>query len=153
MRMALPMLAVAWGVFLFSSGAFGQGPAPESSDATEVAELDRVYQAAVEKNDAETMDKILSDDFLITTGRGKRYNKADLLEEARSKKYVYERQDDSEKTVRVLGDVAIVTAKLFAKGTEDGKPFEYSLWFTDIYKKTPRGWQYVYAQSSLPLPK
>ena len=153
MRMTLPMLVAGLGVFLFASGAFGQGAAPESSDATEVAELDRVYQAAVEKNDAETMDKILSDDFLITTGRGKRYNKADLLEEARSKKYVYERQDDSEKTVRVLGDVAIVTAKLFAKGTEDGKPFEYSLWFTDIYKKTPRGWQYVYAQSSLPLPK
>src|SRR5205807_2067699 len=65
----------------------------ENPDAAEVAELDRVYQGAVEKNDAEAMDKILSDDFVITTGRGKRYSKADLLEEARSKKYVYERQD------------------------------------------------------------
>jgi len=125
----------------------------EDASAKEVAELDRDYQAAVEKNDAEGMAKILSDDFMITTGRGKRYNKTDLLEEARSKKYAYERQDDSEKSVRVLGDVAVVTAKLFAKGTEEGKPFEYSLWFTDIYKKTPGGWRYVYAQSSLPLPK
>ena len=123
----------------------------DDHDAAEVTELDRTYQAAVEKNDAEGMSKILSDDFLINTGRGKRYNKTDLLEEARSKKYIYERQDDSEKTVRVFGDVAVVTAKLFAKGTEEGKPFEYTLWFTDVYRKTPSGWRYVYAQSSLPL--
>ena len=122
-------------------------------DAAMVAELDRLYQAAVERNDAETMDHILADDFLIVTGAGKRFSKQDLLAEARSKQAIYERQDDSEKTVRVYGDTAIVTAQLFAKGTENGKPFEYSLWFTDVYRRTPAGWRYVYAQSSLPLPK
>lgn len=124
----------------------------QAGDAKEVAELDRIYQLAVEKNDAETMDRILSDDFLIVTGSGKRHTKEDLLAEARSKQIIYERQDDSEKTVRVYGDTAIVTAKLFAKGTDKGEPFEYSLWFTDIYLRTPKGWRYVYAQSSLRLP-
>jgi ketosteroid isomerase-like protein len=124
----------------------------QADDAKEVAELDRIYQAAVEKNDAETMDRILSDDFLIVTGSGKRHTKEDLLAEARSKQIIYERQDDSEKTVRVYGDTAIVTAKLFAKGTDKGEPFEYSLWFTDIYRRIPKGWRYVYAQSSLRLP-
>jgi ketosteroid isomerase-like protein len=86
------------------------------------------------------------------TGSGKRHTKEDLLAETRSKQVIYERQDDSEKTVRVYDDTAIVTAKLFAKGTDKGESFEYSLWFTDIYRRTPKGWRYVYAQSSLRLP-
>jgi ketosteroid isomerase-like protein len=123
------------------------------TDEEVVAELDRQYQAAVERNDADAMAAILGDDFLIVTGSGKRFTKRDLLEEARSKKYLYDKQIDTDKTVRVYADIAIVTAKLYAKGTEQGREFEYSLWFTDIYRKTADGWKYVYAQSSIPLPK
>ena len=117
-----------------------------------VAELDTKYQQAVKMNDAATMDCILSDDFIIVTGKGKVFTKADLLKEARDGKTIYERQEDSEQTVRVWGDTAIITALLWAKGTEDGKPFEYKLWFSDVYKRTPNGWCYVFAQSSIPLP-
>ena len=50
------------------------------------------------------------------------------------------------------GDTAVVTALLWLKGTEDGKPFEYRLWFSDTYMRTPAGWRYVFGQASLPLP-
>lgn len=118
-----------------------------------VADLDTEYQAAVEKNDVETMDRILADDFVIVTGSGKVFNKADLLEEARSGRFVYERQDDSRQTVRVFGnDTAVITALLWAKGTENGEPFDYKLWFSDVYMRRPNGWKYVFAQSSIRLP-
>ena len=47
------------------------------------------------------MDRILADDFVLVTGLGKTYTKADLLEEARSKRVIYERQEDTNQKVRV----------------------------------------------------
>jgi ketosteroid isomerase-like protein len=87
------------------------------------------------------------------TGRGKAYTKADLLNDARNKRELYEHQEDTEQTVRVFGNTAIVTAKLWEKGTADGKPFDYTVWFSDTYVRTPSGWRYVFGQSSLPLPQ
>jgi ketosteroid isomerase-like protein len=127
--------------------------ASASEDERVVAALDTQYQAAVAKNDAATMDRILADDFVLITGKGRVFTKANLLEEARSGRYVYERQEDSQQKVRVWGDTAVVTALLWAKGKENGKPFEYKLWFSDTYVRTPSGWRYVLGQASLPLPR
>ena len=55
-----------------------------------VAELDTQYQAAVKKNDAATMDRLLADDFVLVTGFGKAYTKADLVNDARGGHVVYE---------------------------------------------------------------
>src|SRR5881394_74551 len=121
-------------------------------DEKAVEALDIEYQAAVKQNDVATMDRILADDFVLVTGLGKTYTKADLLEEARGKRAVYEHQEDSARKVRVWGDTAVVTALLWAKGTEDGKAFDYKLWFSDTYVRTPTGWRYVLAQASTRLP-
>jgi ketosteroid isomerase-like protein len=126
--------------------------ASADDDKKAVAALDTQYQAAVEKNDAATMDRILADNFILVTGNGKTYTKADLLKEARRKSAAYEHQSDSEQMVRVWGDTAVVTAKLWEKGTQDGESFDKTLWFSDTYVRTPRGWRYVYGQASLPLP-
>jgi uncharacterized protein (TIGR02246 family) len=138
------------GVLMLSSVAWT--PALAADDASTVAALDIAYQAAVAKNDASAMARILADDFVLVTGKGKAYTKADLLAEARSASAVYERQEASSRTVRVWGDTAVVTALLWAKGTDSGKPFDYHLWFSDTYVRSSGGWQYVFGQSSLPLP-
>ncbi|MBA3651952.1 MAG: nuclear transport factor 2 family protein [Chthoniobacterales bacterium] len=124
-----------------------------ASDEKAVAALDTEYQAAVKANDAKTMDRILADDFVLVTGLGKTYSKSDLLEEARGKRTTYERQEDGEQKVRVWGDTAVVTALLCAKGSENGKTFEYKLWFSDTYVRTRSGWRYVFAQASTRLPE
>ena len=86
------------------------------------------------------------------TGSGKTYTKAELLAEARSGQLVYEHQEDAEQAVRVWDDTAVVTAKLWEKGTKNGEPFDYTLWFSDTYVRTSTGWRYVFGQASLPLP-
>lgn len=130
-----------------------QGTDGEADDQATVANLDRRYQEAVKKNDAATMDQILADDFTLVIGSGKVFRKADLLEEARTGRYQYELQDDSDQSVRVWGDTTVITAKLKAVGTESGKTFDYELWFSDVYRKTRDGWKYVFGQASLPLRK
>jgi len=127
---------------------------PEDDKAA-VAALDTEYQAAVKRNDVAMMDRILAEDFVLVTGLGKTFNKADLLDPARSKEVSYERQEEiaDTQTVRVWGDTAVVTALLWIKGTQEGKePFEYKLWFSDTYVRTPAGWKYAFGQAAQRLP-
>ena len=123
-----------------------------ADDKKIVAALDTQYQAAVKKNDAATMDRLLADDFVLVTGSGKTYTKADLLDEARSEQIHYEHQEDTDQTVRISGDTAVITAKLWEKGTNQGKSFDTTVWFSDTYVFTRTGWRYVFGQSCLPLP-
>jgi len=123
-----------------------------AADEKTVAALDTEYQAAVKNNDAATMDRILADGFVVVLGSGKTYTKVDLLQAARTGRIQYEHQEDSDQTVRVWGDTAVVTAKLWTKGTDQGKPFEFFVWFSDTYVRTAAGWRYVHGQASLPLP-
>jgi ketosteroid isomerase-like protein len=152
-RLFTPFLAPGLALGILVAMAVKSANASASDEGKNVAALDTEYQAAVQKNDTVAMDRILADDFILVTGVGKTYTKTDLLDEARSGRVLYERQDDSAQTVRFWGETAVVTAKLWAKGTENGKPFEYSLWFSDTYVRTPTGWRYVFGQASLPLPK
>ena len=115
--------------------------ASPEEDVKTVAVLDTKYQTAVKANDAATMNQILADDFVLVTGRGKVSTKADLIESARTKEVTYERQDEEPGTqkVRVWGDTAVVTALLWIKALQGGKPIDYKLWFSDTYVRTPRG--------------
>ena len=123
-----------------------------TDDKSIVAALDTEYQEAVKNNDVATMDRILADDFVLVTGNGRVYTKADLLKEAAEKYVIYERQEDYNRTVRVWGDTAVVTALLWATGADRGEPFDYKVWFSDTYVRSSTGWRYVLGQSSLRLP-
>ena len=79
----------------------GENRTNTSDVETRIAALDTEYQAAVKNNDAAIMDRILADDFILVTGRGKVYNKTQLLEAAKNKNTLYEHQEDTQQTVRV----------------------------------------------------
>ena len=54
----------------------------------------------------------------------------------------------------VVDDTAVVTAKLWLKGTrQNGEAFDYKLWFSDTYVRTPTGWRYFFGQAGAPLPR
>jgi hypothetical protein len=131
--------------------------APPHPDAAVVAQLDTEYQAAVERNDWRVMDRILHPDFTLVLGDGSVYSRADLIASARDAHLTYEKQVEMPDTqrVRLFGEnAAIVTALLWLKGrrNSDGSDFEYKLWFSDTYVRTPDGWKYAFGQASLRLP-
>ena len=128
--------------------------ASAEEDRATVAALDMRYQEAVKRNDATTMGQILDENFVLVLGNGTMFQREDLLSESRAGKIRYERQDEEPgtQTVRVWGDTAVVTAKLWLKGIREGKDFERRLWFSDTYVRTPHGWRYVFGQASIALP-
>jgi ketosteroid isomerase-like protein len=121
-----------------------------------VAAIDTEYQAAVERNDWQTMDRILHPDFTLVLGNGTVVARADLIDEARKQSIVYEKQVEiaGSQTVRLYGnDTATVTALLWLKGKRtDASTFDYKLWFTDTYVRTKDGWRYAFGQASMRLP-
>jgi len=123
-----------------------------ATDQQTVADLDTRYQAAVKNNDAATMGRILADNFVVVLGTGQTFTRDDLLNKARTREIQYEHQEDTDKTVRVWGNTAVMTAKLWLKGVDQGKPFDWHVWISDTYVRTPSGWRYFVGQASLPLP-
>jgi ketosteroid isomerase-like protein len=153
MRTSIKLILIILAVFpLATTNKLNASP---EEDAKTVAALDTKYQAAVKANDAATMDQILADDFVLVTGRGSVFSKADLIDSARKKEVAYEYQDEEpgSQKVRIWGDTAVVTALLWIKSVQGGKPADYKLWFSDTYIRTPTGWRYVFGQASLPSPK
>jgi ketosteroid isomerase-like protein len=130
-----------------AAGTADPDPAVEET----IKALDTEYQSAVQRRDLETMARILADDFILVTGTGRVSTKADVLAEIADPALVFERQESSRQTVRVWGDTAVITALLWAQGTRAGAPFEYRLWFSDTYARTPGGWRYVFGQAAQPL--
>jgi ketosteroid isomerase-like protein len=133
-----------------SSTAFG------ADDAKTVAALDTEYQAAVERNDAATMDRILHPDFVLVLGNGKVVARAELVASAREKEVTYDKQVEvpGSQVVRLYGEnTATVTACLWIKYTDaQKKARDYKVWFTDTYVRTKDGWRYALGMASLHLP-
>jgi ketosteroid isomerase-like protein len=144
----------AWAVALLSIGAAGALHASPEEDRKAVAALDTEYQAAVKRNDAATMERILHEDMLLVLGDGRTVTRTDIVKAAIEKRIDYERQDEDPGTqvVRVWGDTAVVTARLWVKGKSKDAEFDRRLWFSDTYVRTPKGWQYAFGQASLKLP-
>jgi ketosteroid isomerase-like protein len=138
----------------FVGHLMGVAHADTSSDRATVAKLDTTYQAAVKINDTATMDRILDPGFVLVIGNGTVVSRDELLAEARKRSVSYEHQEEDvgTQTVRVWGDTAVVTARLWLSGTQGGAPFNRRLWFSDTYVRTPAGWRYVFGQASLSLP-
>jgi len=139
-------------VTLLARPAFSAGEDPRVL----VGKIDTAYQAAVEHNDWQAMDRILHPDFTLVVGSGKSFSRADLIDSARNPQRTYEKQVEMPDTqkVRMFGkDTAVVTALLWLKGknSADGKEFDYKLWFSDTYVRTKDGWRYAFGQASLRL--
>jgi ketosteroid isomerase-like protein len=134
----------------------GAAQASPEEDIRIVAGLDTAYQAAVERNDADAMGRILHPDMILVVGRGTVITREDLLRSARERDNEYEHQveDEGTQVVRLYGaDTAIITARLWLKGrSREGEAFDRRLWFSDTYVRTPEGWRYAFGQASLSLP-
>jgi ketosteroid isomerase-like protein len=149
------MVTYALGGCLVLAIAFvGVAAQGASSDQQAVAKIDTDFQAAVKANDAEAMARIMHKDMILVLGNGTINTREEQLEEARNKEFVYEHQeeDGGTQTVRVWGDTAVVTARLWVKGVYRGVTYDRRLWFSDTYVRTSEGWRYFVGQASLHVP-
>jgi ketosteroid isomerase-like protein len=151
-----PSLRAFAGVAMVAAGTCMADDGTLEADRNAVALLDIRYQFAVERNDAEAIALIHHDNMILVLSNGSVVTGKQIEQLAREKARAFERQvvvDDS-RVVRVWGDTAVVTAKLWLKGTRsNGDAFDHKLWYSDTYVRTPAGWRYFFGQAGAPLPQ
>src|SRR5262245_40516976 len=88
-NIAYGLVATALGV-----GATAQVHASPEEDRRAVAALDTEFQAAVKRNDADAMGRILHEEMILVLGDGKTHTRKEILESAREQAIKYEVQDE-----------------------------------------------------------
>jgi ketosteroid isomerase-like protein len=128
--LAMPLLAVA-------------------QDSTKVIAMENAWNQAEQNNDAAAVQLLLADDFVMTTGEGDLYNKAQIVASIRDKSYQPEALQSSNMVVHAHGNTAVVTGAYYEKGTDKGKPWERRGRFTDTWMFMDNRWQCVASHFSV----
>lgn len=110
--------------------------------------LEHVWVRALEEHDVPVLQRILADDFIDTSYRGRLRTKADLLAGRVSADIASERL--SELKVRVFGNTAVVTGLNTVTGTKQA--WAARVRFTDVFVRRNGRWQAVSAQETLYKP-
>ena len=144
MNRRFAVFASAWLLVLgmCCSSAAAQGVA----DQIKQMETDRA--AAVVKGDWAKLEKETSDDYTLININGQMSNKSQMVEGFKSGRNKLTADDVSDMTVRVYGDVAVVTGKVDVKGALGGKDVTGQAMFTRVYAKKGGHWQAVALQQT-----
>jgi ketosteroid isomerase-like protein len=112
----------------------------------ELLKLENEFARAVASNDADALDRLLADDWLIVEPDGGMIDKARFLGVIRCGALSHESMESTEPRIRVYGNTAIVTVMTTTKGKFMGKDFSSCERATDIFVKQADHWQCVFTQ-------
>jgi ketosteroid isomerase-like protein len=115
-----------------------------------ITALEAKWNDDYKRGDAAGMTAILSDDFIITVEDGNTFSKSGYLAHVADSELKVQISDMTDLRVRVHGAIAIVTGAYHEKGTSKGKAYESHDRFTDVWTKTPTGWQVLASHYSIP---
>lgn len=132
-------------LFLGLVGLAGPAAAQPADETAVRAVEDRRIKALVD-DDFATLDAIFADDLTYTHSSAVMDDKAAYMAALRSGKTKYETIDRGPATVRLYGDVAVMTgtAVVGLRGRADKLPLRYTL----MYAKKSGRWQMVAWQST-----
>jgi ketosteroid isomerase-like protein len=112
----------------------------------ELLKLENEFARAVASNNADALDRLLADDWIIVEPDGSIIDKFRFLEVIRSGALSHESMESTDLKVRVYGNTAVVTGLTTSKGKFMGQDFTSCERATDIFVKQPDRWQCVFTQ-------
>jgi ketosteroid isomerase-like protein len=114
----------------------------------ELRSLESQWQEALTRRDVAMLDRLMADDYVLTTVSGEVVNKARVLAEVKSVNATADVRN-TEVAVRVYGDVAIVTGLVLISGKFNDKDVSTRSRYIKVYVKRERQWRVVAAQATL----
>jgi hypothetical protein len=130
---------------IMSAALIQSGPvAPqESPDTAELSRLEQVWNEAHLRGNAEALDHLWADDFVVAVPKMRRFTRADALDMVRSGRMRFERYETSELRVRVYADAAVVTGRLERSRNMAGRVVNDNWLFTKAYVRLQGQWRVV----------
>ena len=112
----------------------------------ELLKLENEFARAVASNNADALDRLLADDWIIVEPDGSIIDKDRFLEVIRSGALSHESMESTDLEVRLYGNTAVVTGLTTSKGKFMGQDFISCERATDIFVKQADRWQCVFTQ-------
>ena len=112
----------------------------------ELLKLEDEFARAVAGNDADALDGLLANDWIIVEPDGSIIDKARFLGVIRSGALSHESMESTDLRVRIYGNTAVVTGLTATKGKFMGQDFASCERATDIFVKQSDRWQCVFTQ-------
>ena len=111
-------------------------------------QLERDWDAALRRNDAAFVGRLLADEFIVTYDDGTRGDRKRELEIAATFNQNVESSALDEFIIRILGNTAVVWFRLRLAGLMKGVRTELTLRYTDVWVMRDGRWQCVSSQST-----
>jgi ketosteroid isomerase-like protein len=112
----------------------------------ELLKLEKQFTEAIVGNDPETIERFVTDDWIIIDADGGIIDKERFLAVIKSGALTHEMMESDDVRVRVYGDSAVVTALTRTKGKFMGQEFTTRERSTDVFVKLNGRWQCVLSQ-------
>jgi ketosteroid isomerase-like protein len=120
-----------------------------SADKSMILALENAWNQAELHHDAGAADAILADTFISVDHHGKLETKREYMAGIKDTTFNPEQISNTNTTVYMYGNTAIVTSAYRTKGTDNGKPFVHHGRFTDTWVNLNGTWKCVANQETL----
>ena len=119
-----------------------QAPAA-AVDAAELTALERVWNEAHVRGDADALDRLFADDIVVTVPGMPLMGKSASLGVIRNARMKFDRYETTDVQVHAYDRSAVVTGRLRRSRTNDGRTVEDDWRFTKTYVRRGDRWQVV----------
>ncbi len=107
----------------------------------EILDLEEKWRTATLASDAASMDGMLADDYVGISWNGQVNTKSSQLDRIRTRSLAITGMQISDTRIKLLGEVAIVTAEAEVTGVNDDVPMQGNYRYTRVYQHLPSGWK------------
>jgi ketosteroid isomerase-like protein len=109
----------------------------------QIEALETQWKKAVLANDTETMDHLLSEDYLGITSNGQVVTKPQQLDRMRTRNFSIKMLEITDVKIKLISQhAAIVTSLAQVEGTNEGHALHGSFRYTRVYQRVPNdGWK------------
>lgn len=123
---------------------FAAGPAfSQSAEELQVLDLSRRKFDWLTKGTTDSLEALLDERVEYIHSNGWVQTRADVLNDMKSGKLVYQRVTIKEASARRYGQAAVVTGLGTFEGVNSGTPFKLDLRYTEVYVRSGNRWKLV----------
>jgi ketosteroid isomerase-like protein len=113
------------------------------SDEEAVRQMEWEWGEAFEQKDLATLDRMMTDEYILTDPLGHIRSKAESLAALQTNEVSFESTQSDDVKVRINGDTAVVTGRSKFRGCYKGWSMSGQYQYTDVLVKRRGEWQAV----------
>jgi len=119
---------------------------------SDLAKAAKAYDEAQAKGDRAALERLVADDYTLVNGGGEVEDKAAIIRDFTDPGYKLEPFTVQSPIEKVWNDGAVLGGIVTLKGVDNGKPFQTTFRFADIWARRNGAWRVIFTEVTR-LPK